>query len=119
MGQGLDKDNECLFFWTPYVYSQIEGIVKNENTAVKEKLLWLSGFPVNHTERSEVLFSQERGNFINHAPDYEACLVCNTSLKTSYTMRGNCKYSLLGNLKYSAHMNNKYLAFFGDSVIIW
>lgn len=101
------------------MYSQNEVIVRNENTEVEEKLLWLPGYPVNHTEWSVVLFSPKRGNFVNHAKYREACLVCNSSLQTIYTMRGNCKYSLLGNLKYTASMNNKYLGFFGDRVNIW
>ena len=114
-----DFDRDCERFWTPYVYSKNEDIVRNENTEVEEKLRWLPGVPVNHSGWSDVMFYREKGYFENHAGYNEACLVCNTSLKTIYTMRGNCKYSLLGNLKYSAYMNHKYLGFFGDSVTIW
>ena len=112
-------DDECDRFATPYEYNEIEGIVINENTAKEEILRWLPGYPVNHSGWSNVLFHREQRNFENRNYYTEVCLVCNTSLKTTYTMRGNCKYSLLGNLKYSAYMNNKYLGFFGDSVSIW
>ena len=112
-------DNECERFLTPYVYNEIEGIVRNENTGEEEILKWIPGFPVNLSGWSNVLFYREQRNFENHVNHKELCLVCNTSLKTIYTMRGNCKYSLLGNYKYSAYMNNKYLGFFGDYVSIW
>ena len=123
-GKGLDIkygvfDNECETFLTPYVYSEIEGIVRNEYTTEEEKFRWLPGYPINGSEWSAVQFHREGGYFENQPHYSEACLVCNTSLKTIYTMRGNCKYSLLGNLKYSAYMNNKYLEYFGGSVSIW
>lgn len=114
-----DVDEDCKKFWTPYLYSKNEEIVRNENTNVEEKLRWLPGYPVNHSGWSAVSFHREIKYFENEAHFKEECLVCNTSLKTIYTMRGNCKYSLLGNLKYSAYMNHKYLGFFGDSVTIW
>ena len=123
-GKSLDLkygvfDKECERFLTPYIYSEIEGIVRNENTGEEENLKWIPGFPVNRSGWSNVLFYREQRNFENHVNHRELCLVCNTSLKTIYTMRGNCKYSLLGNLKYSAYMNDKYLGFLGDDVSIW
>ena len=111
-------DSECEKFWTPYIYSEMEGTAKNEYTEAEEKLSWLPGTPVNNTGWPNVFFYPAKRYFETTDQYSEYCLVCNTSLKTIYTMRGNCKYSLLGNLKYSAYMVNKYLGFFGNSVII-
>ena len=114
-------DHECRKFWTPYVYSNSEGIARNENTGAQEILGgWIPGFPENYTGSSDVIFLRETRNFENLAGNsIEVCLVCNTSLKTTYQMRGNCKHSLLGNRKFIANMNNKYLGFFGDGIRIW
>ena len=111
-------ENECDRYWTPYVYSLTKGIVRNENTDVEDEVLWWPGYPANITDWSGIIYYQERKLFLNSPTDSAECLICNTSLKTIYTMRGNCKYSLLGNLKYSAYMNNKYMGFFGEGVII-
>ena len=112
--------NVCRRYWSPYSYSLVDGIVINENTLLEEELLWSSGFPVNITDSSNVIFFPEERHYINKNEDMEECLICNTSLKTEYTMRGNCKYSFLGNFKYKTNtFNNKYLGFFGGRVAIW
>ena len=116
----LREHDECTGYWTPYVYSAVKGVVTNENTKLEENLLWWPGYPVNRSDFSTILYRVGKGVFWNIAPNREECLVCNTSLKTEYTLRGNCKHSFLGNSKhYKTNTFNKYLGFFGNRVIIW
>ena len=116
----LEKHDECMGYWTPYVYSAVKGAVTNENTKLEEELFWWSGFPVNRSDFSAILYRVEKGTFWNIAPDREECLICNTSLKTEYTLRGNCKNSFLSNSNhYKTNTFNKYLGFFGNRAIIW
>ena len=112
-------DNECERYWTPYSYSVEEGKVTDEITKLEEKLFWWRGFPVNISDSSEILFYPEEGQFMNTVQKKEECLICNTSLKTMYTLRGNCKNSFLGNSNYKTNTLNKYLGFFGKRVTIW
>ena len=114
-----DNNNECSGYWTPYLYSLMEGIVTNEITKLEEELLWWPGYPKNSSGFSTIMFSLTQKYFWNMDKYREECLICNTSLKTEYTLRGNCKYSFLGNFDYKANNFNKYLGFFGKSVIIW
>ena len=97
----------------------MEGIVwnENENTELLEKLQWYPGFPVNVTDWSKVVFNPKERYFEN-VEDVEECLVCNSSLKTEYSLRGNCEYSFLGNFKYKANTIDKHLGFAGKRVII-
>ena len=116
----LKDDKECSGYWSPYEYSVVDGVVTNENTKLEEELVWWPGFPVNFSDFSTILFSVEKRKFWNIAPNREECLICNTSLKTEYTLRGNCKNSLLVNSNnYKTNTFNKYLGFFGNKVIIW
>ena len=118
------EDNDCVRYWSPYRYSVMEGIVwnENENTELEEKLLWGPGYPANITDRSNIVFEPKKGYFQNifaTVESLEECLICNTSLKTEYTLRGNCEYSFLGNFKYKANNINKRLEFAGKRVTIW
>ena len=90
--------DDCEMFWTPYLYDEDSGSVEKEYSHdEKVRLNWLQGFPVNGTPGwQNVIFYPARKYFENAEDHKEICLVCNTSLKTIYTMRGNCKYSLLG-----------------------
>ena len=111
---------DCVRYWSPYRYIVMEGMVwnENENTELLEKLQWYPGFPVNITDWSKVVFNPKERYFEN-VEDVEECLVCNSSLKTEYSLRGNCEYSFLGNFKYNANNINKHLEFAGKRVLIW
>ena len=100
--------------------SIFEGIVTNEITKLEEELLWWPGYPANITDYSNVLFHPEKRYFKNFKNEVmEECMICNTSLKTIYNLRGSCKHSFLGNSFYKANTFNKYLGFFGEKVTIW
>ena len=113
------KEN-CVRYWSPYRYIITEGIVwnENENTELIEKLQWYPGFPVNITDWSNIVFNP-KDKYFENVEDVEECLICNSSLKTEYSLRGNCEYSYLGNFKYKANTINKHLGFAGKRVIIW
>ena len=119
------EDNDCAKYWSPYSYSVAEGIVRNENenTTLEKSLLWWPGFPVNITDWSNIVFYRKERYFVNVKSKVEdgseACLICNTSIKTKYTLRGNCKFSFLGNFNYKANTINTHMGFFGKRVIIW
>ena len=115
--QASSNGNEYDGYWTPYIYFVVEGYVRNEITKLKEELLWWPGFPVNRSDFSTIIYKKKY--FWNVAENREECLICNTSLKTEYTLRGNCKYSFLGNLNYKTNTFNKYLGFFGKRATIW
>ena len=116
-------DNECYGYWSPYVYSADEGLVRNENDNAKlaEELPWMPGmYPVNITGWSNIVLHPEKGFFENldGRANREECLICNTSLDTEYTLRGNCKYSFLGNFNYKTNIFNKYIGFLAEKVTI-
>ena len=111
--------NECTDYWTPYLYSLAEGTVTNEITKLEEDIVWWPGYPKNRSDFSTILFRVTKRYYYNVAKIREECLTCNTSLKTKYTLRGNCKYSFLGNFIYKANNFKKYFGFFGEKVIIW
>ena len=115
----LKDDSKCFKYWTPYLY--IDGKVRNFNTKLEGEFPWWPGFPVNIANWSNILFYTAKNVFAN-TPDNserEECLICNSSLKSEYILRGNCKYSILGNFNYKANTFKKYLGFFGKRVTIW
>ena len=93
-----DYIEECEDIWTPYLYSQLQGIAINEYSNEKVSINWCDGMPLNRTNFVQVLFDNLKGCYenTNSVAFYEYCAICNSSLKTIYTMRGNCKSSILG-----------------------
>ena len=93
-----DYIEECEDIWTPYLYSQMQGIAINEYSNEKVSINWCDGMPLNRTNFIQVLFDNLKGCYenTNSVAFYEYCTICNSSLKTIYTMRGNCKSSILG-----------------------
>ena len=91
---------ECEDIWTPYLYSQTQGITINEYSNEKVSINWCDGMPLNRTHFVQVLFDTLKGCYenTNEVAFHEYCTICNSSLRTIYTMRGNCKSSILGPL---------------------
>ena len=89
---------ECEDLWTPYLYSQMKGITMIEYSHEKVSINWCDGMPLNRTNFDQVLFDNVMGCYqnTNRVALYEYCTICNSSSRTIYTMRGNCKSSILG-----------------------
>ena len=90
--------NECVVFWTPYLFSLKEEIAYNEYSREPVSLQWCDGMPYNDTKFDHIVYHKLNGCYENKYSDgkYEYCTVCNSSLGVIYKMRGNCKYSILG-----------------------
>ena len=89
---------ECEDLWTPYLYSQMKGKTINEYSHENVSINWCDGMPLNRTNFDQVTFDNLKDCYenTNRVALYEYCTICNSSFKTIYTMRGNCKSSILG-----------------------
>ena len=97
------KDDDCDRFWTSYVfYENSSSEVIDIYTNTKLNILWAKGFPVrtsNVRGFTEVIFYPKKQHFENWSAvllDYKACLLCNSSDETVYSIRGSCPFSFMG-----------------------
>ncbi len=94
------SDHGCGIFRTPYIYYEnSSGEVVDIYTNTKLDILWSKGFPVkasNVRGFTEVFFYPNKRHFENTAAELKACLLCNSSDETIYSIRGSCPFSLMG-----------------------
>ena len=90
--------NECVDFWTPFLFSLKKEITYNEYSKEPVSLQWCDGMPYNDTKFDHIVYHKLKGCYENKYSDglYEYCTVCNSSSRVIYKMRGNCKSSILG-----------------------
>ena len=114
------KFKPCRFFWTPYTDKYTEGIFVNENSnETMNEFQWTPGQPDGGIQQNYVgiMFPEKTFNDLQNGR--EACVSCEISRFTSFTMRGACKNSYLEETIYFPTICRGYIGFIGNMILIW